>query len=347
MKATPKADECIKMIEEIELIGFQFSAFNNSTLTDEEIQLCKDNNIEIFQLEREQFDGLVYWTDYYSTILQYRLLPMAYLKWKNNSSFKHITDEAEKNECLSILSKHTKTKPSILWQVLINHDEVTLDDLKKEFWEIIPDLNSIEEYYQVMKMKFAKVYSEIPEKSYYNYFNLIKDNDFMANFNVLIQYEVVEKKEIETLIFKLEKVIEWLNLACLQILEMYKSFLPNNLEESTESVMIPEEFNEDALLNEMRFNPRIQKYYGKDDYKKDYLNDIYKEFNPQTQNNHLGGVCYLLHREKIFKTKNFSDLLILLSNYWNIPLPKEKRPNKYKAKAEELEFLHPNIITPY
>ncbi|MGI6048863.1 MAG: hypothetical protein ACOYEG_12810, partial [Petrimonas sp.] len=90
----------------------------------------------------------------------------------------------------------------------------------------------------------------------------------------------------------------------------------------------------------------LVRYYNSDDYIEKYLEDIFNSMRPDKSGKNLGGVCYLLHEKNIFKTNKYADIIRLLGNYWGLELPKEIRPNKYKAVARELEIKHPNIITP-
>lgn len=115
--------------------------------------------------------------------------------------------------------------------------------------------------------------------------------------------------------------------------------------------VIPEKaekkFDKNAFLMQRKFSEKLYKHYGKDDnYMEYYLKDICDAMNPKKQKLNLGGVCLVLHEAKIFKIQNFSDLMKFLAGYWDIELPKDMRPNKYKKKAEEFKLKYFSVITP-
>jgi hypothetical protein len=110
---------------------------------------------------------------------------------------------------------------------------------------------------------------------------------------------------------------------------------------------IPDELDyKEILKGQIKYNLELVRYYNSDDYIEKYLEDIFNSMRPDKSGKNLGGVCYLLHEKNIFKTNKYADIIRLLGNYWGLELPKEIRPNKYKAVARELEIKHPNIITP-
>ncbi len=75
----------------------------------------------------------------------------------------------------------------------------------------------------------------------------------------------------------------------------------------------------------------------------DELNDIFHFDDTKTQKQIFGAVCLILlekeeGKKKIFKdVQDFTHLATLLSEYWNYPLPKGIRMNKYKDKANKLK----------
>ena len=238
MKATPKADECIKMIGKIENMIF-ICSLKRKPLTDEIIKRWKD---EFFEEEKEVFNGLSYQVNYCQTIINFRLLPFTHIDYFGNASFKKYRGTPIFNELSTFVDKHFIVDKNILWDVLTTFDEITSDDLKAEFWNLITDVESIEEYYQVIKMKFREVFSLIPDKSYYEYTNLIKNDSFMAYFWSLVKYEIVSEGEVDSLLYGIAKVVDDLDFVCHRIFEMYKSFLPDN-EQTTERVGIPIELD--------------------------------------------------------------------------------------------------------
>ena len=56
----------------------------------------------------------------------------------------------------------------------------------------------------------------------------------------------------------------------------------------------------------------------------------------------FGGVCLALFERNLHKkdVKAFSDFMIILAEYWEVELPKDKRKNKYKKKKDELVYQY-------
>jgi hypothetical protein len=86
----------------------------------------------------------------------------------------------------------------------------------------------------------------------------------------------------------------------------------------------------------------------KPDYLHTYLSEIRTSFDLNEKGT-FGAVCLALYSKKIFHARiNFKALVVLLSKYWNIEPPKDKRPNKYTAKRDVLirkyEILERKII---
>lgn len=250
MKPTPKADECIRMISKVEELNFIFN-IKKEPITDEVISRWGTNKDRFMKLDREQFDSLLYWSKYYSMITTYRLLPFAQINYKGNGSFKQYNGTPILQDLSTFLDKHNPdTDKKILWQVLTEYDEVMADDLKKEFWDIIPDLASVQDYYGAMRMKYKDVFSKIPDKDYWNYFKLIKDDSFMAYYNSLIKYGIATQNEVEILVLKICNVVERLDIVCNSILDVYKSFFETT-NKTTDKNQQPPHFNGDFTDDEL------------------------------------------------------------------------------------------------
>jgi hypothetical protein len=95
--------------------------------------------------------------------------------------------------------------------------------------------------------------------------------------------------------------------------------------------------------------PLIYKYNrDKPDYIHNYLSEIKTSFD-LTEKGTFGAVCLALHSKKIFIARiNFKTLVEILSKYWDIEPPKDKRPNKYTKKRDDLirkyEILERKIL---
>jgi len=228
MKATPKADECIRMIQEIEIIGLFF--IPRKPITDEFISKIGDKKSDYFKSMRLNFDGLAYNVNYFNMLLKYRLLPFQSFNIRGNNSFKNVADD-EKAEFLTFAAKHTKDDINILWEALRKYDEITLDNLKSEFWDILTGLENVDEYYQVVKMKYQDVFSNIPDKDYYNYFRMKEDKTVMTYFDSLVRCEIVTHNEVDELLFRTSEIVEELDRKCTVIVEMYKSFIAKTTED--------------------------------------------------------------------------------------------------------------------
>ena len=236
MKATPVADECIRIIEKLEELNFMFSI--GKPITNDKISRYGDKKDELLKHDREAFNNLLYWGNYYSVLIHFRLLPFVRISYKGNSSFKQHKGESITEDLSDFVDKNLNVdNKNILWQVLTEYDDITTEDLKKEFWNILPDLSHLEETCQMIKMKYKNVFSNIPDKDYWDYFKLVEDYKFMAYYNSLIKYGIAQKNEVEALICKICNVVEFLNCACNSILDVYKDFLPTSANEPRDEVL--------------------------------------------------------------------------------------------------------------
>jgi hypothetical protein len=76
--------------------------------------------------------------------------------------------------------------------------------------------------------------------------------------------------------------------------------------------------------------------YKNPNYVHDYLSEISSNFDLNKKTT-FGAVCLVLKNKKIFNENiNFKSLVDKLSKYWDIEPPKDKRPNKYEDKKNEL-----------
>jgi len=82
----------------------------------------------------------------------------------------------------------------------------------------------------------------------------------------------------------------------------------------------------------------------------EYLDDLDSFFHFESvKKMTFGAVCLAIYSKNIFNAQiDFKTLVEILSKYWNIEPPKDKHPNKYKVKKNELikkyEILERKII---
>jgi hypothetical protein len=114
----------------------------------------------------------------------------------------------------------------------------------------------------------------------------------------------------------------------------------NNINISVEESISNPSFKKESIQDYCAFSRKDGQYMIK---YLDELNTIFHFDNPKTKKQIFGAICLILFekeedKKKIFKDiKSFTDLAELLSKYWNCPLPKDIRINKYKDKANELK----------
>jgi hypothetical protein len=134
MNTIPKTDECIKMLND--------AAF--ALMPERYTGRCakwfdKDANMDYLKKIRAMLD--------------YRLIP--------HDIFEPISDKANKENLIAYLKKCNDRKAlsdiDNLWYVMNNYKLVTADDLKNEFWEICPNIESIQSFINVVRVKFEEV----------------------------------------------------------------------------------------------------------------------------------------------------------------------------------------------
>lgn len=84
-------------------------------------------------------------------------------------------------------------------------------------------------------------------------------------------------------------------------------------------------------------SPLIYRYNKNNpNYLHDYLGEIKESFD-LTSKTEFGAVCLALHIRKLFNPYiNFKTLVEKLALYWDLEPPKDKRPNKYRRKKDEM-----------
>lgn len=252
MKATPFADECIRMLKDVISIE---PISPHDILTDELLERY-GNNREIYLKEhRKHFDNIVRNIEYKFAIVTYRLIPLINVAHRNNRDFKALNDE-DKEQFLTIIKKHSNFDLNVLWSVLTKYDEVTIDDLKNEFWQNIPELNSIPEYYKMMKMKFYEIYSKLPDDRYYKFNILLKTDRFISSYNSFIKYGLVTLNEVEILALKIENLVMYIHIIIEQIVELYKSF--QEFDKKNDSVILPTRNQEKRMQSKFEHINRIK-----------------------------------------------------------------------------------------
>lgn len=198
MTATPKTDELIKMISEIET----FISYINLPVKNE-----------------DQFHVLCRKADYYSILCRYRLLGSSNFEYKGNSSFKKFKGESMPIEFSNFVDKHLPNLDKIILEKVIkDYDSVTIEDLKQEFWNLIPSLSEIEKCISLIKIKFDNVFRKMPDPKYYDYFELIQNKDIAR------RYKIIKKSELEKFLLKISIIVEHLNSISDIIIKTYTSF---------------------------------------------------------------------------------------------------------------------------
>lgn len=119
-------------------------------------------------------------------------------------------------------------------------------------------------------------------------------------------------------------------------LTRFSVFLENTYNESFSTI------NNTIYKPQQEYTPNKEAIEGKYNYNRnnenymyEYLDEIYKTID-MSQKQTFGGVCLAIHEKKRFNTKNFTDTLRILSDYWQIVLPKETRINKYNESKKTL-----------
>ena len=229
------------MIAEIESLTIFFSHLPSQIIPPNARESDKD---ALIKMEGERFSSLQYWSSYWLAILNYRLLPFHRIEYSGSSSFKRFKGQRMPEDFSDFSDKHIAVgDKKILWDVLTEYEQVTIDDLKNEFWEFIPSPSKVSEYYSAIKMKYRDVFSQLPDKHFWN-FELVNDVKFMGYFNALIAHGIAEKKDVEALILKICNIVERLEFVHAQIVEAYSKLLPEEAHEqinSSDSIKMPDE----------------------------------------------------------------------------------------------------------
>lgn len=162
--------------------------------------------------------------------------------------------------------------------------------------------------------------------------NVISSNDINGKFEILNKF-LVNQKYI--LIDDFANISEVYNIA----MKKYSTF-----EEPKQTENKPKQQPSDITDEERKAiidKPKKYKYNRENpDYLHDYLSEIRASF-VLSEKVVFGAVCLVLYDKKIFNAQiNFKTLVELLSAYWNIEPPKDKHPNKYTDKKNELIFKY-------
>jgi hypothetical protein len=216
MKATPKADECIRMLKMIENIDQFFP-----------IKTSKEKIVKEPELAIKYFGDIERYIDMITAIRTYRLFPSRPYHIKDKG-FKNITNDA-KEQFVSFVEKTSSLPGNLVYGVINKYEEVTLDDLKNEFMEWLPSPNeeTIKQCYDIMIEKYKDV-GKLPDPNYYNYNRMKNDLEFMDFFNNLIQCNLVTSDEVDCLLHEIDKTVLSFEPLMRSINDIYKQFLKSD-----------------------------------------------------------------------------------------------------------------------
>jgi len=199
---TPKTDECIRMLNEATL------ALNP--------RRYKGICAKLFEKDEEM--------DYLKRImamLDYRLMPLSY------NALEPITPEKANKENLRAFLEKCDKKVALsnidnLWYVIKNYQLVTAEDLKDEFCEICPDIDSIPKYLRVIREKFNN--GEFPDGSEMETLSLDEIKNEYQGLEELIELGKITKQESDIMLIHLEEIARHCYVKSEIIEGIYKSF---------------------------------------------------------------------------------------------------------------------------
>ena len=212
-----------------------------------------------------------------------------------------------------------------------------INKLELEILEDTPDLSKLEDMYKLYSCELINEYVNfLPFKVRTLYFKYkISDNEIKSVDDVDLPF--------------FSELIDYLGYyKCSRSFENeYTSGISMSNETKTFEIDLEKSqtVNDKYIIEgKYRFNSKNQSYMT------DYLDDLDSFFHFESvKKMTFGAVCLAIYSKNIFNAQiDFKTLVETLSKYWNIEPPKDKHPNKYKVKKNELikkyEILERKII---
>lgn len=138
-----------------------------------------------------------------------------------------------------------------VWNVL-QREIITVEDLKNEFWDICPDVDSIPKYLQVIRVKFRETLKKVPDREYYSLENLLFNNDNTCANDIkkLQDVGLLTDREVDSILGGISIIVEGINFAIDRIIEMYNELKAMATTGNIESVPIPTATSKPKQANE-------------------------------------------------------------------------------------------------
>jgi hypothetical protein len=214
MNATPKTDECIKMLGEAQFV-FSPIWYADDGSFDKNRCLDFQNRIK--------------------AMVDYRLMPMGIIS---------IPNDADKETAKAHPILQNVGNFDAFWYAMKNYQLVTADDLKNEFWGVCPDLESIPRYLDAMSVKFDKV-----NYRYDTDIAIIREQ--CNGLKQLVEAEKISQQEADEILWNTHFVAKRYNFIMDYIKAIYGEFRemaqsqPESKNEPQQSPVIPKELDTD------------------------------------------------------------------------------------------------------
>jgi hypothetical protein len=187
MNATPKTDECIKMLGDAKVV-FTTLYHPNGCYFDKEQTIDFQRRIK--------------------AMLSYRLMPFMVITMPDNA-------DKETARANPILQNIKDENFDAFWYAMKNYQLVTSEDLSNEFWSICPDLESIPKFLGVMKIKFGNVLCK---------YHIDEPKEHYSGLNELVKAGELSEQEADEIYWGIYFIAKRYNMIISWVAEIYKTF---------------------------------------------------------------------------------------------------------------------------
>ena len=205
MKPTPKTDKCIELLDNVEKI-FWRSIRKITSRYDWTCGCLKDIFLEDIFFAR-------------SVLLQKCIV-------ENETKKTYPSAKTAKAIFLRLGKKKSIFEPYFekVWNEITELDSITLQDLKKEFWEFCPQIDDIPKHLKAMQFKYGDVLKKVPKTEKYT-LPYAEKAGWFQQIRHLNNEAIISDEETNDILFYLTDIAKLLEDKIKVIAETYKSFM--------------------------------------------------------------------------------------------------------------------------
>lgn len=174
-----------------------------------------------------------------------------------------------------------------------NHIHTEL--LEFEFLNSLSDVSDVNKSVELIKLKAGEVLSSGLDDGYYTWQNLLKE--YKESIDYIVDSNIATKTECETLLLKVSNIAELANMDTFAKIEIYQSYIKNDIDE-------PIPFSDDEKESKLYsfLNPRFseQKLFSGETKLKRLISDLGETYTKKQ----IGEISLLVYDSGILRSNN-------------------------------------------